>query len=1792
MPNHTGTQHAQFPPYQQNWVPPSPQSHAGMMGNHVQGKGTPPPPQANVVGSPRPLNYLKQHLQHKGSYVGGSSPTPPQGYGNGPAGSMHLPMGPPHHMGPPHGPTNMGPPSSGLQQVGGPPSTQLSTDGSSTPDHGVISQDNGITSSGSSVAGAHPVTSVVTTGPDGTQLDEASQQSTLSNASAASGEDPQCTTPKSRKNDPYSQSHLAPPSTSPGGHPHNEDFEMNSPPNWSRTPASPVFNSHVPQETYRTSSKKSDSLCKLYDMDDNPDRRGWLDKLLSFMEERRTPITACPTISKQPLDLYRLYVYVKERGGFVEVTKSKTWKDIAGLLGIGASSSAAYTLRKHYTKNLLAFECHFDRGDIDPLPIIQQVEAGSKKKSAKAASVPSPGSATAGSSNSQDSFPAPVVANTTIDSYPGYPSGYPSGTQPDYNAGAQIQRPPSQTNAQTPHAGAPYPGQPGYNQYGSSEQYNSSVPAGQFTQGQGQFPPQNRNMYPPYGPEGEASSPAANTYPYGSRPYNQPPTGATQTVPPPGGNTPAPTGPPTGAGSSPSTYPPSGPQQPDYYRPPEQSPQPRRHPDFVKDSQGYAGYNQRPQMYGGWQGSPGQYRGQYPPSPTPQAWCNSPRASGPPPPPNQQATAQWDQHRYPTQSQPPYPANQQQPWTNMSSPQQSPGSPLRPPPQRMPGGGAVVGISAAASISTGGKPPFNMPPPQVSGTSSAVPPPCPSGVVGAPPSVAVSGPSMPPGPTAMPGVNKATPPPPQPGPFPPAAQMQKKDIVFPPDSVESTTPVLYRRKRLAKNDVCPIDPWRIFMSLRSGLLCESTWALDILNILLYDDSTIQYFGLAHLPGLLSLLLEHFQKNLAEMFENENNDCVTSICSRSRARHYENNADKDCNYSVDLGQLLAPTNSEEKVLLLSNTPNYTMVSRKNMPVRIQNADDDIFVSEHLKPWDFDSNQKYQLTVPIGSDAWTYDHIESDPHDNVIDVFKSEIIDIPFARYIGGRRSKKDKSGKSFHDYMDREEVGIAGDDEENSSNKVLAFNKKRRHISISSNTSSNNNKNGLSNLVSTPKKCKLNFLESNSGDVDATANTISNKEEIKKEEPEEVTVGADGLICERSSDSVIKPKDLDSDCREVDMDIEHPRVLLNGAPPPAKKSDFDPKASVRDPASVLQRRRMSGYEDECYTRDEASLYLVNESQDSLARRCICLSNIFRNLTFVPGNETILAKSSKFLALLGKLLLLNHEHLLRTPKTRNYDREEDTDFSDSCSSLHGEKEWWWDYLITIRENMLVAVANIAGHLELARYEEIITRPVLDGLLHWAVCPSAHGQDPFPSCGTNSALSPQRLALEALCKLCVTDANVDLVIATPPHSRLEKLCAVLTRHLCRNEDQVLREFSVNLLHYLAAADSSMARAVALQSPCISYLVAFIEQAEQTAIGVANQHGINYLRENPDSMGTSLDMLRRAAGTLLHLSRHPDNRSLFMQQEPRLLGLVMSHILDQQVALIISRVLFQVSRGPGPMPSMEYRLQQRQQLQQQQQDNIKSNENKKLMHQQQQQQQQQPFANPQLPAIVVDEVGGTGGEISTNANVASAATVIAVTNFASSNVHSSNSNSSSSSYSNSSLTCNKSEEILAPPSATLNDISNSSNSSCGSTNSNSNSSTNITTPIGGATTIPPPTIPSPSSSSSSIASSSAGQTASSTPLSATPLNSIENAALVSASASASASASPSASASSSQGNSGIVAVSSNNNKNLSTTTATITGNSSNSSNSSSSNNNNNSSNSNNNTNIKATTSTTAAVA
>jgi len=58
------------------------------------------------------------------------------------------------------------------------------------------------------------------------------------------------------------------------------------------------------------------------------------------------------------------------------------------------------------------------------------------------------------------------------------------------------------------------------------------------------------------------------------------------------------------------------------------------------------------------------------------------------------------------------------------------------------------------------------------------------------------------------------------------------------------------------------------MALKSGLAGESTWALDILSILLRDDSAVLWFGLQQMPGLVDVLLEHFRRCLIEIFPSD------------------------------------------------------------------------------------------------------------------------------------------------------------------------------------------------------------------------------------------------------------------------------------------------------------------------------------------------------------------------------------------------------------------------------------------------------------------------------------------------------------------------------------------------------------------------------------------------------------------------------------------------------------------------------------------------------------------------------------------------------------------------------------------------------------------------------------------------------------------------------------------------------------------------------------------------------------
>jgi len=161
-----------------------------------------------------------------------------------------------------------------------------------------------------------------------------------------------------------------PPSMAPSGTPARPPSQPTTP--LSQQSSSPIQQNFSSQQNWSF----EEQFKQLYEIDDNPKRKEFLDELFTMMQKRDglyhehrnwlranriqsgTPINRLPIMAKQVLDLYELYNLVCARGGLVEVINKKLWQEVIKGLGLPSSiTSAAFTLRTQYTKYLYPYEC-------------------------------------------------------------------------------------------------------------------------------------------------------------------------------------------------------------------------------------------------------------------------------------------------------------------------------------------------------------------------------------------------------------------------------------------------------------------------------------------------------------------------------------------------------------------------------------------------------------------------------------------------------------------------------------------------------------------------------------------------------------------------------------------------------------------------------------------------------------------------------------------------------------------------------------------------------------------------------------------------------------------------------------------------------------------------------------------------------------------------------------------------------------------------------------------------------------------------------------------------------------------------------------------------------------------------------------------------------------------------------------------------------------------------------------------------------------------------------------------
>ncbi|XP_059899670.1 AT-rich interactive domain-containing protein 1A isoform X5 [Gadus macrocephalus] len=1372
------------------------------------------------------------------------------------------------------------------------------------------------------------------------------------------------------------------------------------------------------QETKKKSSSSTitnEKITRLYELGPEPERKMWVDRFLAFAEEKAMGMNNLPAVGRKPLDLFRLYVSVKEIGGLTQVNKNKKWRELATNLNVGTSSSAASSLKKQYIQCLYAFECKVERGEDPPADFFN---TDVKKNQAKV-QPPSP----AGSGSLQ----GPQTPQSTSSSMaeggdlkPPTPASTPHSQMPPIagvRSSVNLQDPfadggdPafSRRNAMTPNSQGYQPGMggpemmgrmgpyepnkdpfggmrkageqfmtpgPGPNS-GMAEQYNRGPPGplGNMQMGQRQQfaygPGYDRRPEPGMGPESMGpGAPQANLMPSGADAGmyspSRPPQQQQRSVASPSPSThepyanqyPGQGAPPGGPypNQQPGMYPQ---QQPNYKRPVDGAygPPAKRHEGEMYNVP-YSGPQQpgpqpsgpqgQPDMYnqyGAYQG-PGERRppgpgGQFPfgfgrergpasggpnsQSPMPPQLMGSPMPSGPDGPqgPMWQGRNEMGYPNYPNRQGAPAPGQGPGYHTMIRSEE------MLPADQRMnhegPWPGHVNQRQPPYGPGSSG-PPMSRPLPSNYQNSQnhipqvSSPAPMPRMDIRTSPS---KSPFMHSG-TKM---QKAGPPVPAShiGQAPVQSPLIRRDVAFPPGSIEASQPHLKPRRRLTMKDIGTPEAWRVMMSLKSGLLAESTWALDTINILLYDDNSISTFNLCQLPGFLELVVEYFRRCLIEIFgilkEYEVGDpgqrtlidpaAAEDSCDEDLPPTDTDNMDTDEEEEED-----EEDEDEEKEKPKEEEEEEEEKEKKSSSeVRVKQEVEEVCSQKDRPSSEEEEEAVKEEKKDVEGMASTKDGGASVPEttaaaqetpalpsfDRPKQASKFDKLPIKVVRKknpLRGDRSARSGQRQSFDSGLIHWSIG-GGDTTEHIQthleSRVDLLHRPRKRTPVAA----------QSRKTAVEEVTMTTVLTMDAAAPTATTTTTTDTPQSKTASPRPSSEPPRDSE-EKSETTTTTTTKAASPARPVVATIDDV-LLARPASVPADQKDGGGKFLL----GLQGRRHLKILEDEPHSKDETPLSTLADWQDSLARRCVCVSNIVRSLSFIPGNDQEMSRHPGLLLLLGRLVLLHHRHPERKQAPVTYEKEEEEDEGVSCE----RDEWWWDCLEALRENCLVTLANISGQLDLSLYPESICLPLLDGLLHWAVCPSAEALDPFPTLGPHGSLSPQRLVLETLSKLSIQDNNVDLILATPPFGRLERLYGALVRLVGERKVAVCREMAVVLLANLAQGDGLAARAIAVQKASVGNLLGFLEDSLAATQYQQSQGPLHHMQGGGGGGAapfepTSVDMMRRAARALHAMARVEENHAEFTLYESRLLDISVSPLMNSLVSHVICDVLFLIGR------------------------------------------------------------------------------------------------------------------------------------------------------------------------------------------------------------------------------------------------------------------------------------------
>uniref|UniRef100_A0A914I9K1 ARID domain-containing protein n=1 Tax=Globodera rostochiensis TaxID=31243 RepID=A0A914I9K1_GLORO len=757
---------------------------------------------------------------------------------------------------------------------------------------------------------------------------------------------------------------------------------------------------------------------------------------------------------------------------------------------------------------------------------------------------------------------------------------------------------------------------------------------------------------------------------------------------------------------------------------------------------------------------------------------------------------------------------------------------------------------------------------------------------------------------------------------------------FPPHSLEAHTiaqvqqQTKRQRDKVYARDLWGATPARIVMALRSALHTETVWALNALNVQLYDDTSLSANAapsLAQTPELLNLLVDHLAATLSLLFPdhfdtktfggrgqhrspNSNHRISSSNATAAAATSSFCSANGICaaatNSSSSNGSSLLVPKHESLVLFdkvevlvpnlpLTTTPRGTFVMTPNGRPQ-----------QHRQQ---QQPQQNGIICTTTNNSNNFTMVSRLGRRVKLDSAAGEVLPPALVRELQNDGEAKDEEVPFLH-FVERVRQSVLG-------NVRGAGGEPRRRA---------NGFGSKANGAEEERKQTKEFWEK------------EKQQELKKRGETAEEIEEESAVPRRARLFLHRADDGDDSC-------SCNRWHINNS-----KCNGSEHFTLLARPVVLQDAH------------------ADERMGALMEQCLALANILRGYAFLPGHERTLGAHGKLLRLLSVLMMLMVDGTERKRKTNTEQasrgkqhhspdivlkmKDEETEqkhlakeeqqkqqqqqqsSSEGISSdmeravekatddmakpqqqtaaavpaeVDTPRKWLLEVANQLRDDAFVIMAQLSAHLDLFDVDSAISWPIFDALLHWSVSSDVQARDPLPPFG---AVSPRHYALEILCKMSVMERNVDLLVSTGSWLRLEAFVRLLCAQIC--EEPPVREFAIVILNAVCAASEPACYVAAVETPLLEHLVSFLEAADANMTQIVQQQGMHALRENPEIIGTSVGMLRRATTIMVQIAKHEQCREHFRRLQHRLLQFTVSHFMDLRVAAMVANILFEIQR------------------------------------------------------------------------------------------------------------------------------------------------------------------------------------------------------------------------------------------------------------------------------------------